>query len=169
MTSSTNPSSTCRNPRLRWQQAYGECAYFLQSAHRRPPKSKFCGRWSLGIGEAARIRFAPLNKPCPPRLRRALADAHVERFAIVSADNPKSCAGGDNSQRRQRLQQRLSRLRIAAIHTLHVDPHGQWPDEQGYFLPHAGLRLARALGRQCGQNAVLWGGRNARLRLLWLI
>lgn len=49
-----------------------------------------------------------------------------------------------------------------------IDPSGAWPAEKSFLVLGLDLEASEALGREFGQNAVVWSGADAIPRLILL-
>ncbi|MFO1396955.1 MAG: DUF3293 domain-containing protein [Burkholderiales bacterium] len=104
----------------------------------------------------------------------ALAAAH-ERFrsdcsAFVTACNPfsENVGAATNARRHADLGLELARRRLAHIEGIGQDPSHRWPGEPSYLVFGLKLDAARTLGRELGQNAIVWSGDDAVPRLILL-
>ncbi len=89
---------------------------------------------------------------------------------FITAWNPRSEPLGEaeNAQRMAALRARLGPLGLPVLEAHGHDPSGQCAGEASLLV--LGLTLAQAedLGRDFGQNAILWAGPDAVPRLLLL-
>jgi hypothetical protein len=102
------------------------------------------------------------------RLRVEAACKHC--WSLLTACNPRSqrLSVADNRARQAALQRLLVERGAGHYPSLHRDPLGHWPDEDGFLLldPEAGL--SEQLGRHFEQNAVVRGRLGEPPQLLWL-
>ena len=54
------------------------------------------------------------------------------------------------------------------IEGIGIDPSGEWPAEKSFLALGLDLETSRALGREFGQNAIVWAGADAIPRLILL-
>ncbi len=54
------------------------------------------------------------------------------------------------------------------IEGMGIDPSGKWPAEKSFLALGLDLETSRALGREFGQNAIVWAGADAIPRLILL-
>jgi len=87
--------------------------------------------------------------------------------AFVTAFNPYSrrASRQENQAGNARLQAWLERRGYRYFHGVGRHPDGQWPGEPGFLILGLSRRGARALGRFCRQNAVVWCGGDAVAQL----
>jgi hypothetical protein len=92
---------------------------------------------------------------------------------VITADNPGSrrLSPTENEVRRELLGRHLAALDLYCLPAENLALAGDWPTEQGFFVTGASLDrpLALALGRQMGQNAVLFGEVGNLAELLWCL
>ncbi|PXW86452.1 uncharacterized protein DUF3293 [Nitrosomonas sp. Nm84] len=89
---------------------------------------------------------------------------------MISAYNPCSQlqSNEDNLDAHESLKHCLSRHSYPMIESLNIDPTGIWPTEKSFFVPGLDLDIARSLGQQFNQNAIVWIGSDAIPRLILL-
>lgn len=92
--------------------------------------------------------------------------------AFITACNPFSMpqSHADNLSACAHLRDRLERLTQAGsiLEGKGCDPSDAWPAEKSYFVLGLDLETSRALGREFGQNAIVWTGPDAIPRLILL-
>ncbi|MCX7184674.1 MAG: DUF3293 domain-containing protein [Nitrosospira sp.] len=109
-------------------------------------------------------------------------DQHSEALAQLLAASGRQCAvfitacnpGSQphslaaNQVAQARLHEELSRHTDQIIEGTGSDPSGIWPAEPSLLALGVELEVAEALGRQFGQNAIVWAGADAIPRLMLL-
>ena len=95
-----------------------------------------------------------------PELARLHARYQVRCSAFITACNPRGRrrAAPLNAQRQEALRAELSRRKLVAVRAIGQHPTNQWPGEPSFLVLGITRPAARALGRQFGQNAILWSG-----------
>jgi hypothetical protein len=117
-------------------------------------------------------RFIDLRvESCHPELDARLALAGQQRWALLTAWNPGSrlCSPEKNALAQGALRAEIARAGWDCWPARHIALHGDWPDEEGLFVPGIGPEQALALARQFGQNAMLAGEVGQVARLLWTL
>ena len=91
--------------------------------------------------------------------------------ALITGCNPGSrvCSDAHNRAATTRLETIIRAEGLPFCTTLALDPSAEWPPERGFLIAGLDQTAAEALGRQFGQNAVVWSGGDAVPRLLVLI
>ncbi len=89
---------------------------------------------------------------------------------FITAYNPHSQPQNlaANQAAQARLRDELNCLTDQIIEGTSFDPTGAWPPEQSLLALGVGLATAQVLGRQFGQNAIVWVGADAIPRLILL-
>jgi hypothetical protein len=104
-----------------------------------------------------------------PALEALLDALGVRSWAFVSAANPRSrpAAPADNERAHAALLARVRAQGWQALEGVGL-PAAGWAPERSLFI--AGITRAQALelGRQFGQNAILWGASGGPAELAWL-
>jgi hypothetical protein len=94
-----------------------------------------------------------------PSLERLLADTGETQWLFITAWNPASVELGEveNQERNCRLRVSLDELAAQVFAGLGQPAEPEWTPEESFLA--LGLTRAQAifLGRQYGQNAVVWG------------
>ena len=107
---------------------------------------------------------------CSESLSQLLAASGRQCAVFITAYNPcsQSCSFEVNQAAHTRLRAELSRHTDQIIEGTGSDPSGAWPPEQSLLALGIDLATAQALGRQFGQNAVVWADADAIPRLILL-
>jgi hypothetical protein len=117
----------------------------------------------------------------PQILRAGVADAGADDrlrqeaavrqyWLILTPCNPLSVRKDEPWNNKQIIAMELT-LKVNCnhmFHTIHRDQQGIWPDERGFFLPDFDLDIARQLGREHHQHALLYGRPGTAPELVWL-
>ena len=103
-------------------------------------------------------------------LSQLLAASGQQCAVFITACNPGSQPQSPAANRAAdaRLRAELSRHSKQIIEGTGSDPSGAWPPEQSLLALGVDLATAQALGRQFGQNAIVWAGADAIPRLILL-
>lgn len=90
--------------------------------------------------------------------------------AFVTACNPGShlLDPVENARLHAELGTRLARAGYRCLEGLGRHPSNGWPAEPGYLVLGLSLEDASTLGRETGQNAIIWSGGDAVPRLILL-
>lgn len=119
--------------------------------------------------DAITLRTDQYSEP----LAQLLAETGHRCAAFITACNPfgaqespemniKACA-----DLRERLDSYVAQP-VQIIEGEGIDPSGAWPAEKSFLVLGLDLETAEALGREFGQNAVVWSGADATPRLILL-
>jgi hypothetical protein len=121
----------------------------------------------FGSGEIV-LRIDEYSAP----LSRLFTASDHRCAAFITACNPLSVrqSHADNLAACARLRDRLERLAQAGpiLAGKGCDPSGAWPVEESYCVLGLDLETSQALGREFGQNAIVWTGPDAIPRLILL-
>ncbi len=92
----------------------------------------------------------------------------VQSAAFITACNPASqqTEPEKNQQLQQQLADKLAAQGYPFIDGIGQDPKHQWPGEPSFLVLGITQKEAEALGRQFGQNAIVWVGEDTCPRLL---
>ncbi len=103
-------------------------------------------------------------------LAQLLAASGQQCAVFITACNPGSQpqSPAANQAAHARLHEELSRHTDQIIEGTGSDPSGAWPAEPSLLALGVELDVAEALGRQFGQNAIVWAGADAIPRLMLL-
>lgn len=156
--------------RSRLGQAYRRTAYRLG----------FGGVGEGGASDVAFCRISPSALLPPfvdivpgrssPALAGWLKHAGARRYAVITACNPGSVQldEAENAARQARLAVRLAAHGLRVLPAVNGPESSDWPAEPSCLVLDPPLALLRQLGRAFGQNALVAGRRDGRLRLVWL-
>lgn len=91
-------------------------------------------------------------------------------WVIITPCNPASVSlcEAENAARLENLKGWLETGRYRFLNSRNIDPAASWPDEPGFLILDIGLPDAKALGREYGQNAIVFKALGAAPRLIWL-
>jgi hypothetical protein len=105
-----------------------------------------------------------------PELVLLYARYRAHCSAFITACNPLGtrAAARRNAQSQEALLAELSRRKLVAIRGIGQHPTNNWPGEPSFLVLGITRRAARALGRQFGQNAIVWAGPDAVPKLILL-
>lgn len=104
-----------------------------------------------------------------------LASTHTGHGAtsstLITACNPhgKLLDKQTNTARQQALAADLTQHGFDHLPAIGLDPTGQWPGEASFLVFNLPLKEAMTLGRELGQNAILWADADAIPRLVLLV
>lgn len=103
-------------------------------------------------------------------LSQLLAASGQQCAVFITACNPHSQPQSlaANQEAHAYLRDELKYLTDQIIEGTSSDPTGTWPPEQSLLALGVDLDKSKALGRQLGQNAVVWAGADAIPRLILL-
>ena len=103
-------------------------------------------------------------------LAQLLAASDRQCAVFITACNPGSQphSPATNRAANARLREELDRHTDQITEGTSSDPSGVWPPEPSLLALGVELDVAEALGRQFGQNAVVWAGADAIPRLILL-
>jgi hypothetical protein len=94
-----------------------------------------------------------------PGLKGLLQERNAASAVIITAFNPAGLRREReaNLLAQRGLEQRLRQQGLGpGLPTLHLDPAGHWPAEEGLLVPGLGLRDGLALAADFGQNAIVF-------------
>jgi hypothetical protein len=94
----------------------------------------------------------------------------VSTSTFVTAWNPysKSLSESENKDRHNQLSTQVSILNLQMVSGEGIDPSGHWPGEPSLLILGSSFRDACQLGLNFEQNAIVWVGRNAIPKLVWI-
>lgn len=104
-----------------------------------------------------------------PALAAWLAENGVQRWAILTAFNPRSepRPEAENRERQAALEVVLLEDGCEPFAGENVADDGAWPAEESCFVPGIEAAAAVELAARFGQNAILCGGADGLPRLVW--
>ncbi|MEI2768442.1 MAG: DUF3293 domain-containing protein [Nitrosomonas sp.] len=104
------------------------------------------------------------------RVKSLLTQSEASCAGIVTAYNPYSQLNNENENclANELLRSFLVRNDYRFLESLNVDPTQTWPPEKSFFVFDLGLHAAQSIGRQFGQNAIVWVDHGAIARLILL-
>jgi hypothetical protein len=110
----------------------------------------------------------PLGRPAP-ELRAVMARRGVQTAAFLTAWNPRSEPAGDAENRaaQARLEAELGGLGLDWLEAEGRDPDGGWPAEPSLIVLGIDFQAACDLAGAYGQNAILFCGPDAAMRLVF--
>lgn len=96
--------------------------------------------------------------------------AGVTHSVFITACNPRSAPldAATNAQRQDLLAQTLQQHRVAFIDAWGEHPSNGWPKEPSFLALGLSLEMAKIVGRHFDQNAILYSGEEAVMRLVLL-
>lgn len=94
----------------------------------------------------------------------------VTASAFISASNPYSAQLTDDDNRTRHIDfaRELAESGINAIEGIGQHPTNDWPGEPSYLFLGVSLEVARAIGTNLEQNAILWMDESAVPQLVLL-
>lgn len=119
-----------------------------------------------GGGEAA----MRLGRSCPP-LSDIMVARGVATACFLTAWNPRSQprSEAENQADQARLKARIEALGLSWLDAEGRDPDGGWDAEPSLVALGLGFQKACDLGDEFGQNAVLFAGPDAAMRLVFCL
>ncbi len=123
--------------------------------------------YQIGTGEEA---FVVRVNQYSERLSQLMIEKRIPYAAIITADNPlgQVCNDLQNRAAYCRLQSALTHAAFPMIESVNIDPIGKWPDERSVCVLGVDRETICLLGRQFGQNAIIYIEGNALPRLVLL-
>lgn len=105
-----------------------------------------------------------------PALAKLYSKHRCDCAAYVSACNPFShvASDADNERRHAELVEELTRRSLHFVEGMGRNNRGQWPGEASCLVLGLSLEAAKKLGRQFGQNALVWCGADGVPQLILL-
>ena len=99
-----------------------------------------------------------------------LHDSGILSWAVITSDNPfsKPLSVEKNNERRKNLEIELLENGYKLLPALGRDPEGQLDPEYGYFIHNLSLKDALKIGKDYGQNAILFGEETAKSKIVWV-
>lgn len=104
-----------------------------------------------------------------PDLDRCHAAHGVTSSAFITAFNPRSQlrALADNQAAQSALEAQLTAAGLVFLRGMGLSPDGDWPGEQSVLVLGLDATAACAIGRACGQHAILLAESGLPVRLVW--
>lgn len=106
-----------------------------------------------------------------PPLAQLYSAEGVNCSAFITACNPASQRLSDaaNASRQVQLEAELAARGLHWLPAVGEHPSNQWPGERSVLVLGLPLEQARRLGRQFGQNALVWADADAVPELVLLV
>jgi hypothetical protein len=103
-------------------------------------------------------------------LASLLKNSKSQGAAFITVDNPQSqiVPNEQNLQARRSFLKEMEGSGLRFYLGVGEDPAGQWPGEQSFLVLGLSLEMAKKLGNQYGQNAILWAGHDGKPELILL-
>lgn len=126
--------------------------------------------YRAGTGrDAITLRVDEYSEP----LSRLFAASGHRCAAFITACNPYGAKESPEANMRAcaALRDRLDRYVAQPdqiIEGMGIDPSEEWPAERSFLALGLDLETSRALGREFGQNAIVWAGADAIPKLILL-
>jgi hypothetical protein len=104
-------------------------------------------------------------------LKSIYLKAHIKSAGFITAYNPHSHALTDqeNVLRNAKLIAEIQQRSLKFIAGVGQCPESEWPGEESVLVLGISLEAAKALGKQYGQNAIVWCDADALPQLIFLI
>lgn len=127
----------------------------------------------LGTGyEVERGAYLVLRiaHPLPTSLSDWLSAQDITTLAIITAWNPASkiCSLEENLLKNNDLENDLRKVARLILPGLNIGDTGDWPPEESFWALDISAENAVRLGKQFGQNAVVWWQKGGLPELWWL-
>lgn len=106
-----------------------------------------------------------------PALDRWLNQSGWGTYAFITACNPGSVLlpDAENKRRQDALFRALCAQGMQVpLPAVHIGAGGDWPPEASWWIPELAAETAVALARQFGQNALVFGQKDAAAVLWWI-
>ena len=104
-----------------------------------------------------------------PSIDQLFDEYKVECAAIITPYNPKSMqlCGVENEERMHKFKKQLSKLALPYFDTISSDKQGGWL-EAGTLVMGIDLKSSKQLGREYGQNAIIYLESKCAPKVIWL-
>jgi hypothetical protein len=98
-----------------------------------------------------------------------LTACNAERFAFITADNPRSqvLSAADNELRRHALINLLNAEKLYFLEGYGADKDEKWGREASVMILNIPEEKAREIARKFEQNAIVCGKKNEKIKLIW--
>lgn len=98
-----------------------------------------------------------------------LKNKQAARFAFITAYNPRSkeMTQTENETRQKELEQSLRAAGHEFLHGCGTSENGTWKPEKSVFVFDISKPEAVKIGREFGQNAIVYGEKGGEIELMW--
>lgn len=98
-----------------------------------------------------------------------LKKKHADSFAFITAYNPRSEIKSEieNEFRQKELEKVLNDIGFKFLFGYGTDENRTWRPEQSVFVFDISKAEAERIGREFGQNAIVYGKKGAEIELVW--
>ena len=105
-----------------------------------------------------------------PELHSIYEASHKKKAAFITAYNPASVelSNEENKERNQQLEEKIQALHLDYIHGEGKCDENEWSGEESFLIFGINQKEAIELGKEFGQNAIIWIGEKAIPELLLL-
>ncbi len=105
-----------------------------------------------------------------PELKSMYDASHKKKAAFITAYNPGSMelSNEENKERNQRLEEKIQALHLDYIHGEGKCDDDEWLGEESFLVFGINQKEAIQLGKEFGQNAIVWIPENSIPELLLL-
>lgn len=95
--------------------------------------------------------------------------SEITNWAIITAYNPysKECLPEENKRNNLQLKAKLLELELTVLEADGVPADSNWEVEQSYFVYNISLDVAKTIGKQFEQNAIVYGKKGEKASLVW--
>lgn len=118
-------------------------------------------------GETVNIRVGNHT----PSITALLQKYQQTTWALITAHNPHSqlTDTAQNTRQTLALEKAIQQLARPYLSAVNIDPQGNWPDENSFFIIGINQTQAITLGQRFHQNAILFGTLTTQPHLIWLL
>ena len=104
-------------------------------------------------------------------LKALYQSVNVKSAGFLTAYNPHSQPLGEeeNKKRNDQLITELKQHHLKLINGIGLCPESEWLGEESILVLGISLKSAKALGKQYGQNAIVWCDHDAVPQLVFLV
>jgi len=94
---------------------------------------------------------------------------NITNWAVITAYNPysKECLPEENDMNNLRLKAVLEEMGLTVLEADGVPADSNWDIEKSYFVYNLSLDIAKIIGKQFEQNAIVYGEYGKEARLVW--